>query len=374
MAPTEVLARQHVRTLRTDLRESRVRIGLLTGSLTSAERSEALNHIAAGEIDLVVGTHALLNEAVEFSRLGLVVIDEQHKFGVRQRATLRRSGLDPHYMIMTATPIPRTVTMALFGDLDISTLRVGPAGRSPVYTYLGDESQRERWWDFFRKKLHEGRQGFVIAPHVEAEDTEAISSVQQAYEALANGHLEQFRLDLIHGRMAPDQKEHAMLAFHRGETQVLVATSVVEVGINVPNATVMTIEGGERFGLNQLHQLRGRVRRGAHPGFVCVFADPKTDDARRRLEAFRDASDGFELAELDFQLRGPGDLFGARQHGLAPFRIADLVRDSAVLEEARCDALALVQQGNRLMQPEFANLRRMVVSRYGKSLELGDVG
>jgi ATP-dependent DNA helicase RecG len=303
-----------------------------------------------------------------------VVIDEQHKFGVRQRATLRRSGMDPHYMIMTATPIPRTVTMALFGDLQISTLKVGPAGRSPVYTYLGEDSQRERWWDFFRKKLREGRQGFVIAPHVDPEDTDAISSVQQAFEALANGHLEQFRLDLIHGRMTAEQKEHAMLAFQRGDAQVLVATSVVEVGINVPNATVMTIEGGERFGLNQLHQLRGRVRRGAHPGFVCVFAEPGTEDARRRLEAFRDASDGFELAELDFQLRGPGDLFGARQHGLAPFRIADLVRDAAVLEEARRDALALVNEGNRLLHPDFARLRRMVGSRYGTSLELGDVG
>ena len=375
MAPTEVLARQHLRTLARDLRDSRVRIGLLTGSLGAAQRREALADIAAGSIDLIVGTHALLSETIEFAKLGLVVIDEQHKFGVQQRAALRRSGLDPHYLVMTATPIPRTVSMTWYGDLDVSTLREGPPGRSVVHTYLGAAEQRAGWWDFFRKKLREGRQGYVIAPQIEADESvAAVHSVQQSFETLANGELEEFRLALIHGQLSAAEKDVAMQAFQRGETQVLVATSVVEVGVDVPNATVMAIEGGERFGLAQLHQLRGRISRGAHPGYLCVFADPKTEESRQRLQAFSDTSDGFELSELDFRLRGPGDLFSARQHGLPPFRVADLGRDAAVLAEARRDAQALLADADGWHQPDYARLRRMVASRYGQALELADVG
>jgi ATP-dependent DNA helicase RecG len=374
MAPTEVLARQHLRTLTRDLRDSRVRIGLLTGSLGAAQRRETLAQIAAGGIDLIVGTHALLSESIEFAKLGLVVIDEQHKFGVQQRAALRRSGLDPHYLVMTATPIPRTVSMTWYGDLDVSTLREGPPGRTAVHTYLGTAEQRAGWWDFFRKKLREGRQGYVIAPQIEADESAAaVATVQQSFETLANGELEEFRLALIHGQLSAAEKDAVMQAFQRGETQVLVATSVVEVGVDVPNATVMALEGGERFGLAQLHQLRGRISRGAHPGYVCVFADPKTEEARQRLQAFSQTSDGFELAELDFRLRGPGDLFSARQHGLPPFRVADLGRDAAVLEEARRDAQALLADA-AFLQPDYARLRRMVANRYGQALELADVG
>jgi ATP-dependent DNA helicase RecG len=375
MAPTEVLARQHVRTLNRDLRDSRVRIGLLTGSLTAAQRRETLAQIAAGELDLIVGTHALLQEQIEFAKLGLVVIDEQHKFGVQQRAALRRSGLDPHYLVMTATPIPRTVSMTWYGDLDVSALRECPPGRSLVHTYLGSAEQRAAWWDFFRKKLREGRQGYVIAPQIEADDSAtAVATVQQSFEALANGELEEFRLALIHGQLGAAEKDLVMQAFQRGEIQVLVATSVVEVGVDVPNATLMTIEGGERFGLAQLHQLRGRISRGAIPGYLCVFAEPKTDDAQQRLQAFSQTTDGFQLAELDFQLRGPGDLFSARQHGLPPFRVADLTRDATVLEEARRDAQALVADRPALQAPDFARLRSLVTRRYGQVLELGDVG
>lgn len=443
MAPTEVLARQHARFLERSLAASKVRIGLLTGSISPAKRRKLLEEISEGKIDLIVGTHAVIHAVARsearFAKLGLVVIDEQHKFGVRERATLRQAGLEPHYLVMTATPIPRTVSMTLFGDLDISYLRSAPPGRQPVHSYFAGEERRERWWDFFTKKLHEGRQGFVIAPLVEdpeediadafaqwnegqdGEPIEAaqevafdavpvaanapqkknsssgqqprgdllenlaegetpepqrapIASVARAYESLVNGPLANFRVDLIHGRMTAEEKDAVMEKFHRGETQVLVATSVIEVGVDVPNASVMTIENGERFGLAQLHQLRGRVGRGSHAGFVCVFGNPTSDGSRQRLEAFTRTNDGFELAELDFGLRGPGDLFGTRQHGLPPLRIADLQRDSQTLLDARRDAQAIIAADSELTAPEYEKLRRMVMIRYGESLELVDVG
>jgi ATP-dependent DNA helicase RecG len=373
MAPTEILARQHARTLERDLAQSKVRIGLLTGTLTASERQATLAAIASGEMQVVVGTQAVLQADVEFPRLGLVVIDEQHRFGVRQRAALRQAGLDPHYLVMSATPIPRSVSMTLFGDLDLSTLRNPPPGRQTVNTYLVEETKRAGWWDFFRKKLREGRQGYVITPLVE-ESSESLASVELAYEQLANGEFEAFRIDLVHGRQSAKEKDAAMSAFRQGQTQVLVATSVVEVGVDVPNATIMTIENGERFGLAQLHQLRGRVSRGIHTGFVGVFAQPSTTDAQKRLESFQQLDDGFDLAEIDFQLRGPGDLFGLQQHGLPKLRIADLNRDTDMLLEARNDAQAFVKHDPELKAPELARLRQIVFKRYGKALELGDVG
>jgi ATP-dependent DNA helicase RecG len=374
MAPTEVLARQHALTLERMLAASQVRRAQLTGGLTTSQRAALLQMIAAGEVDLVIGTQAIIQEDVSFAKLGLVVIDEQHKFGVRQRATLKQAGADPHYLVMTATPIPRSVTMTLFGDLDVSTLRDSPPGRQKVNTYLANDQQRAKWWDFFRRKLREGRQGFVITPLVE--ESEAVESVSLAetYEKLANGELEAFRLGLLHGRMAPGEKDAVMADFRRGQIQVLVSTSVVEVGVDVPNATLMTIEGGHRFGLAQLHQLRGRISRGKFPGFCCVFGDPQTEEAKERLKAFVASTDGFELAETDFRLRGPGDVFGTRQHGLPPLRIADLLRDQALLEEARRDAHELVIADRGLAAKEHTKLRRMVLVRYGKALDLGDVG
>jgi ATP-dependent DNA helicase RecG len=374
MAPTEVLARQHAQVLGRTLAKSRVRIGLLTGGLTASERKETLAAISEGEIDLVVGTQAIVQSGVEFHKLGLVVIDEQHKFGVRQRAALRHAGLDPHYLVMTATPIPRTVAMTAFGDLEVSTLRDRPPGRQPVLTYLVDADKIEAWWEFVRKKLREGRQAFVITPLVEETEDSSLENVMGSYEDLANGELADFQLDIIHGRLNARDKEAAMQAFREGKTQVLVSTSVVEVGVDVPNATVMTIQGAERFGLAQLHQLRGRVSRGQSPGYCGVMADPQTDAARARLDALAGSSDGFELAEIDFQLRGPGDLLGTRQHGLPPLRIADLVRDADVLVEARAAAQELIASDAGLSQPEHAPLRRMAMIRYGKVLELGDVG
>ncbi|MEX2176022.1 MAG: ATP-dependent DNA helicase RecG [Pirellulaceae bacterium] len=378
MAPTEILARQHLLTLTKALAASKVRLGLLTGSLGAVERIELLAKIAAGEIDILIGTHAVTHavakSGVEFAKLGLVVIDEQHKFGVRQRAALKKAGVDPHYLVMTATPIPRTVGMTLFGDLDVSTLREPPPGRQKVHTYWASDAQRGRWWQFFRKNLDEGRQGYVIAPLVEDSETVDAANVQQTLEVLSRGELSSYKLGLLHGRMTPADKDSAMQAFHAGRTQVLVATSVVEVGIDIANATLMTIEGGERFGLAQLHQLRGRITRGNYPGYLCVFANPQSDESQERLNALTRTSDGFELAEIDFRLRGPGDLFGTKQHGLPPLRIADLTRDVAVVEEARRDAQALVVADPDLQNEAFARLRRMVLHRYGDALELGDVG
>ncbi|MCA9119901.1 MAG: ATP-dependent DNA helicase RecG [Planctomycetaceae bacterium] len=374
MAPTELLARQHVRTLARDLRASRVRISLLTGSLSASQRRAVLEQIAAGEIDLIIGTHALLQASVQFQRLGLVIIDEQHRFGVNQRAALRQAGIDPHYLVMTATPIPRTISMTLFGDLDVSTLKQTPPGRQAVHTYLGEEGQREKWWEFFRKKLREGRQGYVIAPLIDDSNDLEVLSVESAYENLSNGELEAFRIGVLHGRQTTDEKEAVMQAFNDGELQVLVATSVVEVGIDVPNATLMTIEGGQRFGLAQLHQLRGRVSRGSHPGYVCVYASAKSEDALHRLQAFVRTNDGFQLAESDFQMRGPGDLFSLKQHGLPPFRIADLTRDGDILEEARADAQHLLGATPNLDTEAWQPVKQRVLLRYGNAMDLGDVG
>jgi ATP-dependent DNA helicase RecG len=374
MAPTEVLARQHFRTLGTLLERSQVRTALLVGGLSSKEREATLSAVAKGEIDVVIGTQAIVSGAVQFARLALVVIDEQHKFGVRQRASLKQAGADPHYLVMTATPIPRTVAMTIYGDLDISTISEGPPGRQHLYTYLAAEKDRSRWWQFVRKKVGEGRQGYVVVPLVEESENWDAANLGATYESLANGELEAFRLGFLHGRMPPAEKDAAMAAFYRGETQVLVSTSVIEVGIDVPNATLMTILGADRFGLAQLHQLRGRVHRGAHPGYCCLFAEQEGAAENERLQAFIATTNGFELAEKDFELRGPGELLGTRQHGLPPLRMADLRRDSPIVLEARANAQALVAADPELNAPEHALLRRQVLVRYGKALDLGDVG
>lgn len=374
MAPTEILARQHFQTVDRLLARSRVRRALLVGGLSPAERASTLERLTAGDLDLVVGTQAVVQEGVRFHRLGLVVIDEQHKFGVRQRAALKGAGKEPHYLVMTATPIPRTLTMTLFGDLDVSVIRELPPGRKPVKTYLASPEQRPQWWDFFRRKLRQGRQGYVVVPLVEEGDSPGLRSVEAAYRELQEGELREFRLAAVHGRMTAEEKDSVMHRFRRREIDVLICTSVVEVGVDVPNATLMTIENAERFGLAQLHQLRGRVARGKFVGHCCAFTDAASEESRRRLEAFRDTTDGFALAEIDFAIRGPGEIFGTRQHGLPPFRIADLVRDSTIAEEARRDAWQVVQSDPGLRRPEHARLRAMVLKRYGKTFDLGDVG
>jgi ATP-dependent DNA helicase RecG len=374
MAPTEILARQHAETLAAMLEASRVRFAVLTGGMAKRERAELLEQIAAGEVQVVLGTQAIIQESVRFQELGLVVVDEQHKFGVRQRAALRQSDQSPHYLVMTATPIPRTLTMTLFGDLDVSTLSELPEGRQPVNTYLVKPDEQQRWWQFVRDRLREGRQAFVVAPLVDESETIAAPSVAEAFEQLTNGELEAFRMGLLHGRMSSAEKQRAMEDFRDGETQVLVSTSVIEVGVDVANASVMTVAGAERFGLAQLHQFRGRVGRGSHPGFCGVLLGDMSELSRERLEAFSSSTDGFELAELDFEMRGPGDLFGTQQHGLPPLRIADLNRDRELLEAARREAQLLIAADPGLHHADHAKLRHQMLARYGKALDISDVG
>jgi ATP-dependent DNA helicase RecG len=374
MAPTEILARQHADTLAQMLEESRVKWALLTGGQSRSERAELLQQIASGGINVVIGTHAVVQDAVEFKELGLVVVDEQHKFGVRQRSALREADVAPHYLVMTATPIPRTLSMTLFGDLDFSTLRTLPEGRQPVNTYLVEPDQEPKWWHFVRERLLEGRQAFVVAPLVDESENVAAPSVAQAFERLTNGELAAFRLGLLHGRMASPEKQRAMEDFRSGATQVLVSTTVIEVGVDVPNATVITVAGADRFGLAQLHQLRGRVARGTRPGFCGVLLGEINESAHERLSAFAASTDGFALAELDFELRGPGDLFGTQQHGLPPLRIANLQTDREVVDEARREAQLLVAADPGLKHADNARLRQQMMSRYGRALELGDVG
>ena len=381
MAPTEVLARQHFETLNKTLEGSKVRVGLLCGSLAAGEKQMVIQQIASGEIDLLVGTQALLYGEIDFKRLGLCVIDEQHKFGVAQRVKLRSGGIDPHYLVMSATPIPRSVAMTMFGDVELSTLRDKPPGRGQVNTYLGRGQWKERWWSFVRERLDEGRQAFVVAPRVsaveqseESDVKEDIASVEAVYEELSTGSLKDYRVGLLHGRMAADDKQAVMQQFATEQLQVLVSTTVIEVGINVPNATVMTILGAQRFGLAQLHQLRGRISRGSHAGHVCVFTDGDVEpEENERLKVLEETHDGFELAEADFRLRGPGDLLGRRQSGMPPMWIADLVRDVEILALARSMAQEMIEEDPELKSEEFVALREQVFRRYAKRLALGDV-
>jgi len=349
-------------------------LALWTGSIKTAERKKINEKIAAGEVDIVIGTQAVVASKLQFNQLGLVVIDEQHKFGVRQRATMKQSGHDPHYLVMTATPIPRTISMTLFGDLDVSTLERTSGIGQKVNTYLGQEQTRDQWWEFFRKKLREGRQGFIVAPLVDSGDESELGSAERIFESLSNGPLDEFRLDVLHGKQSPEQKDAAMADFVSGKTQAIVATGVIEVGINVPNATVMTIESAERFGISQLHQLRGRVSRGHHPGYVCAFSTSNDPESNERLTAFANTDNGFELAEIDLQIRGPGNLFSTQQSGFPPLMIADLIRDAEILKRAQQDARDLIDKDPDMADERYSRLRQLVFARYGKALDLSDVG
>jgi len=339
MAPTEILAEQHYLNISRLLQTSRFRVALLTGATAGAARKPLLAEMQAGSVNLVVGTHALVQEGVAFGQLGLVVIDEQHRFGVVQRAALRDKGLHPDVLVMTATPIPRTLALTLYGDLDVSVIRDTPPGRLAIKTFAKPESRRDEVYEAVRRQLDAGRQVYVIYPLVEESDKIDLKAATEMADQLAQEVFPAYRVGLLHGRLKSDAKDRVMKAFACGELQLLVSTTVVEVGVDVPNASVMIVEHAERFGLSQLHQLRGRVGRDRHQSYCfLLYQAPLSDEARGRLQALTDTTDGFEIAERDLQLRGPGDFFGTRQAGVPTFRMIDLVRDQELLELAQLEA------------------------------------
>jgi len=373
MAPTELLAEQHHATMADWAQRAGIRIALLGGTLAAAEARKVREHLAEGSIDLVVGTHALIQESTRFARLGLAIIDEQHRFGVMQRAALKGSAADT--LLLSATPIPRTLSLVLFGDLDVSLLDEMPPGRKPVTTRVLRSSARARLYERMAAAMSEGRQCYIVYPLVEESEAIDVADATSMAERLAAGPFRRFRVGLLHGRMKGDEKDAVMRRFKRGEIDVLVATTVIEVGIDVPNAAIMVIEHPERFGLAQLHQLRGRVGRGGGDAYCCLVAEPGlSPEAFERLRVMETTSDGFAVAEADLKLRGPGEYLGTRQSGAPALRAANLVRDVALLERARTEALDWLRRDPRLRTTESAALLHALERRWGERLTLAEVG
>ncbi len=370
MAPTEILAEQHYITIRKLLESSRFRMALLTGSTPARQRREAQAELSSGSLHLVVGTHALVQDPIAFRELGLVIIDEQHRFGVMQRALLRSKGLHPDVLVMTATPIPRTLALTTYGDLDVSVMREMPPGRHPIKTIAKPESRRDEIYDFVRQQIDAGRQIYVIYPLVEESEKVDLKAATEMADHLAQDVFQAYRVALLHGRMKSDEKERVMAAFARGDVNLLVSTTVVEVGVDVPNASVMLVEHAERFGLSQLHQLRGRVGRGPHSSYcILLYQSPLTDQGRDRLKALTETTDGFVIAERDLEQRGPGDFFGTRQSGMPTLRVGDLLRDHQLMEEARREAIAALDDVN-----ESETLTALVRSSWEQRFGLVGVG
>ncbi len=370
MAPTEILAEQHFLFLRRLLESAQVRLMLLTGSQSASERKQNLDAILNGDVDLIVGTHALIQEDVEFKNLGLIVIDEQHRFGVAQRHNLGRKGPAPDVLLLTATPIPRTLALTLYGEVDVSIIDEMPPGRAPVRTLLFDSSEEDRAWEAIRQQVAQGHQAFVVYPVIDESDKLDIKGATSEAERLQSGPLASARVCLLHGRMKQEQKDAVMEQFRKRNYDVMVATTVIEVGIDVPNATVMVINHAERLGLAQLHQLRGRVGRAQFPSYCILLAESAGPDAAARLRTLTKTNDGFKIAEEDLRLRGPGEFLGTRQSGLPEFLIGNIVDDREIMETARRDAFALVASDPRLALPEHSVLRRRVLDRYGKRLDI----
>jgi ATP-dependent DNA helicase RecG len=377
MAPTETLAEQHAATLDALLgavEGASIPFALLTGATTTARRRETLGRLESGELGLVVGTHALIEPDVHFASLAVCVVDEQHRFGVRQRAALDAKGpgdAAPHVLHMTATPIPRTLSLTAYGDLDSTAIRELPAGRRPIKTWVVGEEKRAGAYEFIRERLREGRQAYVVCPLVA--DSEKLRAKAAGVEAerLRKGEFAAFEVGLLHGQMTSREKAAAMDAFVSGATDVLVATTVIEVGIDVPNATVMLIEGAERFGLSQLHQLRGRVGRGAHESQCILFADVDGGLAKRRMDAIAGTTDGFALAEVDLVLRGEGEILGTLQSGLPRYRVAELPEDAELLAEARAEITAMLERHGSLDAPELGPLLDVARERFGDERTTG---
>ncbi len=366
MAPTEILAEQHFSTLTSMLENSGIKCGLLTGALTKKQKNSVKVALKNGEIDVIIGTHALLVDDVEFYNLGLVVTDEQHRFGVAQRGKLSSKGENPHTLVMSATPIPRTLGLIIYGDLDISIIDEYPKGRQKIDTYCVDTSYRERIYNYIKKFINEGRQGYIVCPLVEENEELNITSAEEYYEKLTANEFKGYSLGLLHGKMKPKEKEEQMRKFEGGEIQLLISTTVIEVGIDVPNAVIMVIENAERFGLSQLHQLRGRIGRGSFKSDCILISDSKSEDTKKRLDIIRKTTDGFKIADADLELRGPGDFLGKRQHGLPDMKIADLFADRDVLHLAGKEVELLLKSDPHLKSEENSSLRAEIITLYKK--------
>lgn len=358
MAPTEILAAQHYKTFKSLLEPLGVRVALLTGSLTPKNKRVLKEQIAAGEFDVIVGTHALFSESTHFSDLALVITDEQHRFGVEQRAALSAKGRNPHRLVMSATPIPRTLALILYGDLDISVINELPAGRKPISTYAVTGKMRERAFGFVKKQLEMGRQGYVVCPMIDESESD-LNDVTSYSQKLAQGAFADYKVGLLHGRMSAAEKKEVMNGFKRGEIDLLVATTVVEVGVDVPNAAVMVIENADRFGLSQLHQLRGRVGRGEWESFCILITDNTSPECVQRMKIISKTSDGFKIAEEDLKLRGPGDFFGTHQHGLPAFKLADLTRDMQLLQTAQQMSKSIIESDPQLKRADHRIMREL---------------
>ncbi|WP_224925368.1 ATP-dependent DNA helicase RecG [Bacillus pumilus] len=361
MVPTEILAEQHADSLYQLFEKWGLNIALLTSSVKGKRRRELLERLKEGEIDILVGTHALIQDEVEFQQLGLVITDEQHRFGVEQRKKLRSKGQDPDVLFMTATPIPRTLAITVFGEMDVSVIDELPAGRKQIETYWVKHDMLERILAFVDKELKKGRQAYIICPLIEESDKLDVQNAIDVHSMLTEAYRGKWSIGLMHGKLASDEKDQVMRDFTANEVQILVSTTVVEVGVNVPNATIMVIYDADRFGLSQLHQLRGRVGRGEHQSFCILMADPKSETGKERMRIMSETTDGFELSEKDLELRGPGDFFGKKQSGMPEFKVADMVHDYRALETARKDAAELVQSDAFWTDPEYKELRQTLV-------------
>lgn len=364
MAPTELLAEQHFKTLCKITENSGIKCALLTGSLTKKQKDEVKTGLKSGEIKVAVGTHALLTDDVEFESLGLVVTDEQHRFGVGQRGRLSSKGNNPHTLVMSATPIPRTLGLIIYGDLDISIIDEYPAGRQKIATYCVDSSYNARVYNYIKKFIAEGRQAYIVCPLVDENEALGIKSASEYYEELSENQFKDYTLGLLHGKMKPKDKESVMRRFAAGEIQLLISTTVIEVGIDVPNAALMVIENAERFGLSQLHQLRGRIGRGEYSSACILISDVKSGDTKRRLDVIKNNTDGFKIADEDLKLRGPGDFLGSRQHGLPDMKIADIFADRETLHSAGKEAEELLRRDPMLHDAENAGLRSEITELF----------
>lgn len=364
MAPTELLAEQHFKTLCKITENSGIKCALLTGSLTKKQKDEVKAGLKSGEIKAAVGTHALLTDDVEFESLGLVVTDEQHRFGVGQRGRLSSKGNNPHTLVMSATPIPRTLGLIIYGDLDISIIDECPAGRQKIATYCVDSSYNARVYNYIKKFIAEGRQAYIVCPLVDENEALGIKSASEYYEELSENQFKDYTVGLLHGKMKPKDKESVMRRFAAGEIQLLISTTVIEVGIDVPNAALMVIENAERFGLSQLHQLRGRIGRGEYSSACILISDVKSGDTKRRLDVIKNNTDGFKIADEDLKLRGPGDFLGSRQHGLPDMKIADIFADRETLHSAGKEAEELLRRDPMLHDAENAGLRSEITELF----------